>query len=75
MSSLTPTQQTDLNIVLSLKTPEQIQQWMDAVGYEDTMYGIALIKTAICDDIDTWEVTKPVENAVKKLCARLTNNV
>lgn len=39
-------QLNDFNIVMSLKTTEQIQDWMTSVGYEDVCYGITLVAIA-----------------------------
>jgi hypothetical protein len=39
-------QLNDFNIVMSLKTTEQIHDWMESVGYEDVCYGITLVELA-----------------------------
>ena len=39
-------QLNDFNIVMSLKTTEQIQDWMESVGYDDVCYGITLVELA-----------------------------
>lgn len=40
----TPEQSQDLKILLSLKTPEEIGEWILAVGEDDVNYGISLIE-------------------------------
>ena len=37
-------QSTDLRILMSLQTPEDIQEWMEAVGPDDVFYGLSLIE-------------------------------
>jgi hypothetical protein len=39
-------QSVDLSIIMSLRTPEQIQEWADAVGPDDVNYGISLVHCA-----------------------------
>lgn len=39
-------QSTDLRILMSLQTPEDIQGWMEAVGPDDVFYGLSLIECA-----------------------------
>lgn len=36
----------DLQIMMNLETKEDIQEWMEAVGREDTIYGIDLLTRA-----------------------------
>jgi len=45
-------QATDMNIVMSLITPEQIQEWMQAVGAEDVTYAIGLLEQAALAQLD-----------------------
>jgi len=45
-------QATDMNIVMSLITPEQIQEWMQAVGAEDVTYAIGLLEQAGLAQLD-----------------------
>jgi len=49
-------QSTDLRILMSLNTKEQMQEWMDAVGTEDFHYAMTLLETAaeltLLEDID-----------------------
>ena len=39
-------QLNDFNIVMSLKTTEQIHDWMESVGHDDVCYGITLVELA-----------------------------
>lgn len=39
-------QATDLQILMNLKSSEDIRGWMDAVGSDDVEYGIKLLHTA-----------------------------
>lgn len=56
-SSLTQEQQSDVALLMSLDTPELIQEWMEAVGKDDVAYGISLLHVAAYeasdDNIDT----------------------
>ena len=45
-------QVSDMNIVMSLITPEQIQEWMLAVGAEDVTYAIGLLEQAALAQLD-----------------------
>jgi hypothetical protein len=45
-------QSTDLRILMSLQTPEDIQEWMEAVGPDDVCYGLALIECAALAALD-----------------------
>ena len=45
-------QVSDMNIVMSLITPEQIQEWMLAVGAEDVIYAIDLLEQAALAELD-----------------------
>ena len=45
-------QVSDMNIVMSLITPEQIQEWMQAVGAEDVTYAIDLLEQAALAELD-----------------------
>ena len=53
-------QVSDMNIVMSLITPEQIQEWMQAVGAEDVTYAIDLLEQAALAqlDLDTENMTQ-----------------
>ena len=53
-------QVSDMNIVMSLITPEQIQEWMLAVGAEDVNYAIGLLEQAALSqlDLDTENMTQ-----------------
>ena len=53
-------QASDMNIVMSLITPEQIQEWMLAVGAEDVPYAIGLLEQAALAqlDLDTENMTQ-----------------
>ena len=53
-------QVSDMNIVMSLITPEQIQEWMQAVGAEDVTYAIELLEQASLAqlDLDTENMTQ-----------------
>lgn len=51
-NELTTEQKDDLRIMLSLRGKEQIQEWMDAVGYEDVMYGISLMEIAAIKELE-----------------------
>jgi hypothetical protein len=53
-------QATDMNIVMSLITSEQIQEWMQAVGAEDVTYAIDLLEQAALAqlDLDTENMTQ-----------------
>jgi hypothetical protein len=42
----TEQQQIDISIMMSLKTEEEIRQWIEVVGNDDVDYGINLLKTA-----------------------------
>ena len=45
-------QSTDLRILMSLQTPEDIQEWMEAVGPDDVFYGLSLIECAALAMLD-----------------------
>ena len=45
-------QVSDMKIVMSLVTPEQIQGWMVAVGAEDVTYAIGLLEQAALLELD-----------------------
>lgn len=49
-------QSTDLFIIMNLKTAEEMQEWMNAVGPEDVAYGMDLLSKAAeaakLDEID-----------------------
>jgi hypothetical protein len=51
---------TDMIIVMNLKTAEEIQDWMAAVGAEDVIYAISLLEQAalIQLDLDTENMTQ-----------------
>jgi hypothetical protein len=53
-------QVSDMNIVMNLKTPEEIQDWMVAVGAEDVTYAIGLLEQAALAqlDLDTENMTQ-----------------
>jgi hypothetical protein len=53
-------QVSDMNIVMSLITPEQIQEWMQSVGSEDVTYAIELLEQAALAqlDLDTENMTQ-----------------
>ena len=46
-------QVADMNIVMNLKTPEEIQGWMVAVGAEDVTYAISLLEQAALLELDS----------------------
>jgi hypothetical protein len=46
-------QVSDMNIVMNLKTPEEIQDWMLAVGAEDVAYAISLLEQAALLELDS----------------------
>ena len=45
-------QSVDLRILMSLQTPEDIQEWMEAVGPDDVCYGISLMECAALASLD-----------------------
>lgn len=45
-------QVADMNIVMNLKTPEEIQDWMVAVGADDVKYAISLLEQAALLELD-----------------------
>lgn len=45
-------QSTDLRILMSLQTPEDIQEWMEAVGPDDVSYGLSLMECAALAMLD-----------------------
>jgi hypothetical protein len=45
-------QEQDLRIILSLKTPEQMQEWALAVGPDDAFYGMSLVECAALAMLD-----------------------
>ena len=46
-------QVADMNIVMNLKTPEEIQDWMLAVGADDVKYAISLLEQAALLELDS----------------------
>jgi hypothetical protein len=46
-------QVSDMNIVMNLKTPEEIQDWMAAVGAADVAYAISLLEQAALLELDS----------------------
>ena len=45
-------QEQDLRIILSLNTPERMQEWALAVGPEDALYGLSLVECAALAMLD-----------------------
>jgi hypothetical protein len=45
-------QSVDLRILMSLQTPKDIQEWMEAVGPDDVFYGLSLIECAALAMLD-----------------------
>jgi len=45
-------QEQDLRIILSLKTPELMQEWALAVGPDDARYGLSLVECAALAMLD-----------------------
>jgi hypothetical protein len=45
-------QEQDLRIILSLKTPELMQEWALAVGPDDALYGLSLVECAALAMLD-----------------------
>jgi hypothetical protein len=45
-------QEQDLRIILSLTTPEQMQEWALTVGPDDTFYGMSLVECAALAMLD-----------------------
>jgi hypothetical protein len=46
-------QVADMTIVMNLKTPEEIQDWMAAVGAADVAYAISLLEQAALLELDS----------------------
>jgi hypothetical protein len=45
-------QEQDLRIILSLNTPELMQEWVLAVGPDDALYGLSLVECAALSMLD-----------------------
>jgi hypothetical protein len=45
-------QSVDLRILMSLQTPEDVQEWVEAVGPDDVFYGLSLIECAALAMLD-----------------------
>jgi hypothetical protein len=45
-------QEQDLRIILSLNTPERMQEWALAVGPADALYGLSLVECAALAMLD-----------------------
>jgi hypothetical protein len=45
-------QSVDLRILMSLETPGDIQEWIEAVGEDDVFYGLSLIECAALAALD-----------------------
>ena len=45
-------QEQDLRIILSLNTPELMQEWALAVGPDDALYGVSLVECAALAMLD-----------------------
>ena len=45
-------QSVDLRILMSLQTPQDIREWMEAVGPDDVCYGISLMECAALASLD-----------------------
>jgi hypothetical protein len=45
-------QSVDLRILMSLETPGDIQEWMEAVGKDDVFYGLSLMECAALAVLD-----------------------
>lgn len=45
-------QVADMNIVMNLKTTEEIRDWMVAVGADDVQYAISLLEQAALLELD-----------------------
>ena len=65
-------QSVDLRILMSLQTPEDIQEWMEAVGPDDVFYGLSLIECAALAMLDedvaampSWPEAQAVIQKVK----------
>ena len=46
-------QKNDIRILVSLKNTEEVQEWMEAVGWEDVLYGMTLLEVAALKELDT----------------------
>lgn len=61
-------QVSDMNIVMNLKTPEEIQDWMVAVGADDVKYAISLLEQAALLELDnTTDAMKRFPEAMAAL--------
>ena len=49
---LTPDQKNDLRILTQLRGPEEIQEWMEAVGWFEVAYGISLMEVAAIKELE-----------------------
>lgn len=49
---LTPDQKNDLNILISLDTPDQKQEWLDSVDQGDFYYGLSLLEVAALKELE-----------------------
>jgi len=65
-------QSVDLQILMNLVTPQDIQEWMAAVGPDDVFYGLSLMECAalaqLDEDVSTmtaWPDAMAVINSVK----------
>lgn len=49
---LTPEQKNDLDILTSLRGADEINEWMEAVGWADVAYGISLMEIAAIKELE-----------------------
>lgn len=45
-------QKNDIRILISLRSSEVIQEWMEAVGIRDVLYGMSLLEVAALKELD-----------------------
>jgi hypothetical protein len=60
-------EQTDLEIMLSLKTPDEMIDWAESVGHDDALYGISLLLCAAHDALDAMTEDGPFDEALEEL--------
>ena len=70
-SSLNPQQLSDLAILMSLNTPELMNEWIDAVGPDDVNYGLALLRTAALDMLDQMDMDPDAADIAAACLAKL----
>tara|TARA_B110000503_G_scaffold141270_1_gene234254 strand:- start:863 stop:1117 length:255 start_codon:yes stop_codon:yes gene_type:complete len=62
---LNDSQKEDVRIMMSLDTKDEINNWMECVGWDDVKYGLALLEVAHIKELESETQNKPFPDALK----------